>query len=228
MSLLETTLNTRDLGGKKTNNGNMTIYNKIYRSDYAQKHITQKDLNLLLSNKINTIIDMRTSEEINKNKNYFEKIDNIKYYNYPIEEGSQIPKTINDVPKSYIEISKSKNIKFILETIANSENGVLFHCSAGKDRTEVITAIIFMICDVSKDEIVKDYMISKQNLKEKFKEIKKNLPNIDINIIIPNESYIIDFLEMFRELCGDIDKYLEFIGLANTDKIKLRDKILKP
>ena len=226
MSLLESTLNTRDLGGKKTNNGSLTIYNKIYRSDYCKKPLTQKDLNFLLSNNINTIIDLRTSEEINKNKNYFENIDNFKYFNYPIQEGSQIPKTINDVAKSYIEISKSKNIKYILETIANSENGVLFHCSAGKDRTEVITAIIFMLCDVSKDEIVKDYMISKQNLKEKFNEIKRNFPNIDINIIIPHESYIIDFMEMFRELYVDIDKYLELIGLSNTDKIKLKNKLL--
>ena len=183
-------------------------------------------MNFLLSNNINTIIDLRTSEEINKNKNYFENIDNFKYFNYPIQEGSQIPKTINDVAKSYIEISKSKNIKYILETIANSENGVLFHCSAGKDRTEVITAIIFMLCDVSKDEIVKDYMISKQNSKEKFNEIKKNFPNIDINIIIPHESYIIDFMEMFRELYVDIDKYLELIGLSNIDKIKLKNKLL--
>jgi len=227
MSLLETTLNTRDLGGKKTNNGSITIYNRIYRSDYCQKPITQKDLNLLLFNKVNTIIDMRTSEEINKNKNYFENIDNFKHFNFSIEEGSQIPKTTNDVPKSYLDISKSKNIKFILENIANSENGVLFHCSAGKDRTEVITAIIFMLCDVSKDEIIKDYMISKQNLKEKFNEIKNNMPNIDINIIIPHESYIIDFMEMFREAYGDIDKYLELIGFSNTNKIKLKNKLLK-
>ena len=67
-------------------------------------------------------------------------MDNFKYYNFPIKEGSQIPKTINDVSKSYMEIACSKNI---FETIANSYNGVLFQCSAGKDKTGVLTSIIY-------------------------------------------------------------------------------------
>ena len=96
-----------------------------------------------------------------------------------------------------------KNIKNILETIANSENGVLFHCSAGKDRTGIITAIIFMLCEVQENEIIKDYMLSKENLKYKFEKIKNdNNKNIDINIIIPHEFYIGDFIKMFHEKFG--------------------------
>ena len=62
-----------------------------------------------------------------------------------------------------MEIACSKKIKNILETIANQENGVIFFCSAGKDRIGVLTIIIFMICEVFENEIVKDYMISKEN-----------------------------------------------------------------
>ena len=52
MSLLETTLNTRDLGGKPTKNGLITIYNRIYRSDYNNGlPPNQHDINLLISNK---------------------------------------------------------------------------------------------------------------------------------------------------------------------------------
>lgn len=104
MSLLETTLNTRDLGGHKTKDSKMTIFNRIYRSDYGKKTPNQKDINFLISNKIVTIIDMRYIENKN-NSNNFEKLDNFNYVNYPIEEGSQIPKSIEDVPKSYLEIA---------------------------------------------------------------------------------------------------------------------------
>ena len=63
MSLLETTLNTRDLGGHKTSNGKVTIFNRIYRSDYGKEPPNNKDIQLLLSHKINTIIDMRSIKD---------------------------------------------------------------------------------------------------------------------------------------------------------------------
>ena len=226
MSLLETTLNTRDLGGHKTNNGKITIFNRIYRSDYGKNPPNNKDIKLLLSNKINTIIDMRHIQ--NEIPNYFSKYKDFNYFNFPIEEGKEIPKSINEVPKSYIKIACSKNIKNILETIANCENGVMINCSAGKDRTGVVTAIILMLCGVIKDEIIKDYMISKELLKEKFIEIKNNYPNIDINIIIPKETYIINFMELFYKRFGNINKYMEWIGLSEGDRIKIQNKLLNP
>ena len=45
MSILETTLNTRDLGGHKTKESKTTIFNRIYRSDYGPKPLNQKDIN---------------------------------------------------------------------------------------------------------------------------------------------------------------------------------------
>ena len=227
MSLLESTLNTRDLGGKLTKNGLITINNRIYRSDYNNNlALNQHDINFLIKNKIGTIIDLRTNEELNKDKNYFVKLNNFKYYNFPIEEGSQIPKNINEVPKSYMEIACSKEIKNILETIANQENGVIFFCSAGKDRTGVLTAIIFMICEVTENEIVKDYMISKENLKYKLEKIAIENPNIDINVITPQESYILNFIKIFKEKFDDINTYLDYIGISINDRMKIKNKLL--
>ena len=126
-----------------------------------------------------------------------------------------------------MDIACSKNIKNILEKIATAENGVLFHCSAGKDRTGVITAIIYMLCNVLENEIINDYMISKENFKIKFEEIKIKNPNIDLNIIIPQESYVIEFMKMFYDKFGDINKYMDFIGLDNYYRIKIKNKLLK-
>ena len=228
MSLLEATLNTRDLGGIITKDGLIINLNCIIRSDYNNiLPPSQNDINYLISNKITTIIDIRSYKEIKSVKNHFESLNNFKYFNYPIEEGREIPKTIDDVPKSYMEIACSKNIKYILDKIANSENGVLFHCSAGKDRTGVVTAIIYMLCNVSEKEIIKDYMISKENLRNKFEQLKANNPNININIIIPKELYIITFMKLFNEKFGDINKYLDIIGVSINNRMNLKNKLLK-
>jgi protein tyrosine/serine phosphatase len=228
MSLLETTLNTRDLGGIITKDGLFINSNCIIRSDYNNiLPPSQNDINYLISNKITTIIDIRSYKEIKSTKNHFESLNNFKYSNYPIEEGSEIPKTIDDVPKSYMEIACSKNIKYILEKIANSENGVLFHCSAGKDRTGVVTTIIYMLCNGSEKEIIRDYMISKENLRNKFEQLKANNPGVGVNIVIPKESYIITFVKLFNEKFGDINKYLDIIGVSINNRMKLKNKLLK-
>lgn len=46
----------------------------------------------------------------------------------------------------------------IIKTIINSEKIVLFNCTAGKDRTGIISAILLLILGIDKDTIVKDYM----------------------------------------------------------------------
>ena len=126
-----------------------------------------------------------------------------------------------------MDIACSKNIKNILEKIAIAENGVLFHCSAGKDRTGVITAIIFMLCDVLENEIINDYMMSNENLKIKLEEIKIKNSNVDLNVVVPRESYVIEFMKTFYDKFGDINKYMDFIGLDNYYRIKIENKLLK-
>ena len=87
-------------------------------------------------------LQIQTSiENIYSDKNYFWQIDDFEYVNYPIKEGSQIPKSAEDIPKIYLELACSKNIIKILEKIANIGNGIMFQLfqhSAGKDKTGVV------------------------------------------------------------------------------------------
>jgi hypothetical protein len=64
-------------------------------------------------------------------------------------------------------------------------------------------------------------------LKDKFIEIQNNYPDIDINIVIPHEEYIINFMKLFYEKFDNISNYLEWIGLSRNDSNMLRDKLLK-
>ena len=65
-SLLETTMNTRDLGGYETGTpGVKTKYNRVYRSD-KQNYPSERDIDFLKSNQVTTIIDMRGAEDIVK------------------------------------------------------------------------------------------------------------------------------------------------------------------
>jgi Protein tyrosine/serine phosphatase len=86
----------------------------------------------------------------------FENLDGFTYYNLPVEEGSQVPESVEAVPGSYMKIAASPVMKDIFTTMAESEGGVMYNCSAGKDRTGVVTAILLMLCDVNEEDIISD------------------------------------------------------------------------
>ncbi len=212
-SLLETTMNTRDLGGHLCKDGIMTKPFRILRSD-KQNYPSKKDIAFLMEKGITTIIDVREEDVVRSSPSGFEDLDGFNYYNFPIKEGGKVPGSVEEVPESYMRIAKSPALKDIFTLIAEAGTGVMYNCSAGKDRTGVITAILLMLCGVSEDEIVADYMLTKEYNKERFKMAAIHHPDLDINIIIPRESYILDFMKLFNEEFGDARGYLKSIGVS--------------
>ena len=224
-SLLRTTMNTRDLGGYVTVDGNKTLYNRIYRSD-RQEYPCDEDISFLLGNDLTTIVDMRTEQDAIIKPSGFRNLAGFKYYNIPIKEGSNIPESVEAVPGSYIDIACSYNMCKVFETIADAETGVMFNCSAGKDRSGVVSAIILMLCGVNENDVISDYMLSKECNRERFNLLKKNCPDIDLNIVIPRESYMRDFMKLFYERFGDVREYFSSIGLSEDRVNRIRSKLL--
>ena len=109
--------------------------------------------------------------------------------------------------------------------MAKAKSGVMFNCSAGKDRTGVISAILLMLCGVPEDEIVNDYMLTKEYNKERFKMAAIHHPDLDLNIIIPRESYIKDFMNLFYEEFGSVEGYFKTIGVGEDIYNELRRKL---
>lgn len=225
-SLLTTTLNTRDLGNHFVSDGRKTVCDRIYRSD-RQEHPSQEDVALLLSKGITTIIDMRTESEVSARPSGFVPLDAFSYINISVEEGSGIPESAEAVPGSYLAIACGKNMRRIFEAIAGSTAGVMYNCSAGKDRTGVVTAILLMLCGVSEKDIIADYMLTKECSRERFDFIRKNYPEVDMNIVIPREAFMRDFIKMFKNRFGDVNGYFKQIGVSEETKYQILKKMLE-
>ncbi len=224
-SLLKTTRNTRDLGGHPAAGGRVTIPDRIWRSD-RQENPDPEDIALLRSKGITTIIDMRTEEDNLTKPSFFRSLEGFTFLNYPIIEGDTIPESVEAVPGSYINIACSENMPRILKAIADADTGVMYNCAAGKDRTGVVTAILLMLCGVSDEEITADYMLTKECNRERFELLRKRRPDLDMNIVIPRESYIRDFMNLFRERFGSVDGYFACTGLSEETKQKLLASLL--
>lgn len=224
-SLLETTLNTRELGGYRTRQGNMTKVDTLLRSD-EQKQLSSRDIAYLSERQITTIIDMRTKKVTSHLPSPFANKTPFAYHNIPIEEGSGVPESMEAVPVSYMNIAGSANMRQIYRSIAQAPRGVLFHCSAGKDRTGVVSAILLLLADVRDRDIIENYMMTKECNVKRFARARQNHPDLDINIIIPREEFILRFLQLFREKYGNAENYMRSIGVLPDEIERIRGKLL--
>ncbi|MDE6620562.1 MAG: tyrosine-protein phosphatase [Lachnospiraceae bacterium] len=174
-SLLQSTKNTRVLP---------TGTNQYFRSDFPE-NLTNEEIQWLLDNNIITIVDLRSDEETAKKTCSLKEIKGFRYYHLPVTGGGDTPKSLEHLHIVYQQMIDD-NMKNIIDTIMNAESNVMYFCTAGKDRTGVVSALILKRLGFSDDIIVDDYMKSKENLMDLLTAYVKVHPEVDIDIIIPH------------------------------------------
>ena len=139
-SLLQSTNNTRVLP---------TGTNQYFRSDFPD-NLTDEEIQWLLDNNIITIIDLRSDEEIFKKPCCLKEIKGFRYYHLPVTGGGEPPKSLEHLHIVYQQMVDDK-MKNIIDTIMNAESKVMYFCTAGKDRTGVVSALILKRLGFSDD-----------------------------------------------------------------------------
>lgn len=225
-SILESTMNTRELGMYRIQGTkNYTLSNRIYRSDRCES-LSASDKKLLLDRDITTIIDLRSEQEAETKPSAFSSDSDFIVFHYPIVEGMLPPNSLEAVPVSYMEIAHADCVKEVFKTIADANGGVLFHCTAGKDRTGVVSAIFLALVGVSDEDIVYDYAISREFNKQRLEAYLKEHPEIDKDIVLANEKSMYGFLRMLREKHNSVDQYLRDIGISEYEIQELKSKLI--
>ena len=215
--------NMRDIGGYKSSLGNRVKLGRLIRSNLP-KDLSNSDVSILNKMGMNTIIDLRSQEEIKNTKSIFENNNNFKVYHIGIDAGKDIPETGELVSKSYMDIlTLQEKMKTVFEILGNNEQ-VLYFCNAGKDRTGVVTALILKLLDVSENDIIEDYVSTGQFMKTTLIKFA-NSNNRILNIITPKEIYMQEFLKEFEKKYNNIEEYLKLIGVEENiiDNIKRKN-----
>lgn len=174
-SLLKSTKNTRVLP---------TGTDRYIRSDFPE-NLTDEEINWLLDNDIITIVDLRSDEEVSQKPCSLKEIEGFRYFHLPVTGGGDTPKSLSHLHIVYHQMVDDK-MGNIIDTIMGAESNVMYFCTAGKDRTGVVSALILKRLGFSDEIIVDDYMKSKDNLMEMLTEYVKNHPEVDIEIITPH------------------------------------------
>ena len=218
----DTMNNMRDIGGRVNNLGYSIVTKKIIRSELPNK-LNCEQINYLLKMNVNNIIDLRSDEEILKRPNILNK-KHFHYYHFPLGDG-RLPKNFDDVYISYLEmLNEKESIRKIFELIASSDNGTLYHCTAGKDRTGIITMLILKCLDVKDEDIIEDYVVSGQFLKNDLQEFAKKYDDDITNIIMPKNKTMERILKYINIECNGINQVLNSCGVSNDIINKIKQK----
>lgn len=187
-SILEGTLNARVIAE--------TGSRLLVRSD-APVDVTAADVAWLLEHGVTTLIDLRSASEVERVSVPLAGDSRFAYESMPVTGGNVIPATPEQVPASYIAMVDAQ-MAGIVHRIENAPGGVMWFCSAGKDRTGVVSAIVLSRLGVSRQEIVDDYVESAGNLREALEDVARRRPEARLDVMIPRRQTMERFLDWYK------------------------------
>jgi len=168
----EAVFNFRDLGGYLARGGQTVAWRRLFRSSELH-HMTSHDMIKLKEEiRLCSVIDLRNSRELEP----FSLLNNVRaeYYNIPLtdsvnhkEDVYQDFSNMGQVYSYYVSHEGfGRRVVEALEIIAEPDNlPLVFHCSAGKDRTGLLTAIVLGILGVPDEDIIEDYTLTAPYMK---------------------------------------------------------------
>ena len=172
---LKTVRNIRDFGGIVNKEGRRIKEHCFIRSA-ALDSLSKDELKKLTDTyRLKTVIDLRTNLEKEEKPDAIN--DDINYYHLPpvdeliaglthenAADKKAILDNIPDMPELYRKVANNETavsqMKKVFEVIVNAKDGeaVLWHCSEGKDRCGITSALLLSLLDVDRETIFEDYL----------------------------------------------------------------------
>ena len=249
---MESINNFRDFGGYKTRNGMHLKTGLLYRSGDLSK-ATDADLEQIHSLGIKTICDLRSEGERKHEPDRVPAARPFTFFNIPMHpivdyHGRSLGRLLSlmfgsERKTDYVALSYQAyrdyatrylpQLKALFQRISNPENlPVLIHCSAGKDRTGVVSSLIQLVLDVSLDTVIDDYLKTNDNLNAYKEDVFRRLSKLGYfgvpwkKLYTPLFAARIDFLnaafEQIKDEFGAVDEWFrQGLGFSEREKVAL-------
>ena len=160
---LDGPVNFRALGGYPTEEGRSVRWRSVFRADGLDS-MTVGDVETVVGElDVQTVIDLRTEREIGLTGIGPVTATAIEWHNFSIIDETrrawQEALDNGNIVEQYFVMLEGSSAKFVaaLEIIAGTDQGLVFHCAAGKDRTGLLAGLLLAVLGVSDDLIAHDY-----------------------------------------------------------------------
>jgi len=229
--------NFRDMGGIRTSDGRQVKWGKIFRSD-EMNTLTDADLDYLSSIPLISVVDFRSESERSAapDRNPSSVIRN---YAYTIDPGSLMNMdSLFYLSESELDsIMMDMNVQFVTDRniinrykdffslLQNEENiPLLFHCTAGKDRTGMGAALVLYALGADDNTVMEDYLASNIYLADKYAHYIEQYPQLKSLFGVKRE-FLEAGIQHIKNEYGTVEQYLEEV--LDIDIYAFRRKFLQ-
>lgn len=257
--VLDGTENVRDLGGYATDDGRSVAWGKVFRADDLSE-LTPAAVEKMETADVQTVVDFRGVDEIGED-GVAPVSDGIEVINLPVlDETTQAlaealtgvmqgadPAVVDEMLGGG-ESQRIKDESFVaqleqpetmagygetLRLIADSPGAVMYHCTAGKDRTGMMSALLLGLLGVPDETIVEDFVLSNEYLSDHYSQTYAFLESqgVDVELIRPlteqSASNIQPVLDAVQNQYGGWDSFAtDVLNLDSATIDRLRDSVL--
>jgi protein-tyrosine phosphatase len=223
--------NFRDLGGYEIGDGRSVTPRRLYRAD-GPHALTDADAVKMRGLRLATVIDLRTAQEAHDRGRYVTTLGDVVEHHLPmidvLPDADELPGWIDPevVARQYRSMLDrgSPTIAAALTILSDpSAYPAMFHCSAGKDRTGILAAVVLGLAGVPDDTIVADYALSANAMEHLIDYYKRMHPDADEQLtrlapamVSAHPDAMAEFLEGIRRDFGSFDGLAAAVGAPDA------------
>ena len=232
--------NFRDLGGYRGLDGRRLQWGKLYRSAHLA-HLTQQDLEQLQKLGIHRSADFRGEGESAHLSYDWPRIERHALVVEPtvvqraqsmMEQGRNLSsrdteELMHDTYRSFVNVYGNRFAQF-LALLQLSDAPLVFHCTAGKDRTGWAAALLLAALGVDEEQIMHDYLLTNRLFRRPpLPHTRMSEEVLDVLWRV-QPSYLAASVDLVRAQWGGMDRYLrEALGVDEAVRERLAAKYLQ-
>ena len=245
--------NFRDFGGYATQYGGRVVMGQLYRSG-DHSGATDGDLVKIRNMNLSGVIDLRGSSEREEAPCrrpvgfsapvYFSKGETAATAPHvEAASKSQDAETIRrEMLSRYAELPFRPGLVDVnrqyFHAVANANGPTVVYCTAGKDRTGVLVAVMQSILGMHHDDIINDYLLTgtiggqesrievlRKDLEKRF---GKGLSEEAIRVVTGVDAEFLEVaLRVIREQYGSVDGYArDVLGVTSASRDRILDRLV--
>ncbi len=235
-------VNFRDLGGYRTGDGHRIAWRRLFRADGLHR-LTAEDDARLFQLGLATVVDLRTVDEAEQRGRFPADRVPVRYVHLPLMD--ILPAT-EELPSwreasyvarryAYMVSEAAPALARAIEVLAAPDAlPAVFHCSAGKDRTGVLSALLLAFLGVPDETIVDDYALSGAAMADLLEHLKAEYPDAADAVeehapailrVMPESME--EFITQMRGTYESFDALAQWLGVADAVD-QLRRTLLIP
>jgi protein-tyrosine phosphatase len=243
---LDGCFNFRDLGGYRTSDGGTVVRRMLYRSDSLHR-LTAVGLATFAGLGIATVLDLRTPAEVQQSSWAPPRQWGGRWLHLPLLERVPDWSTVDpselahaDFAASHywrIATSGATTLRDAIETFATpGALPAVFHCTAGKDRTGVLAAVVLRLLGVPAATAAEEYALSEVGTAHweaslaagNQDDTQATWGDIPPSMLTAKPETMLEFLRQIDAKHGSIHGFAHQLGLSQDTIVSLRRGLISP